>query len=68
MLLHTTLKIYNILGHEVRTLVDEAKEPGWYSVTWDGKDSDENVVPSGVYVYVLRAGHTIQAKKSVLMK
>jgi hypothetical protein len=38
--IHTTLKIYNILGQLVRTLVDEERMSGDYQVNWDGKDED----------------------------
>jgi len=50
---HTTLKIYNTLGQEVVTLVDEAQEPGSYTVTWDASD-----MASGVYFCRLTAGGT----------
>ena len=36
---YTTLKIYNVLGQEVRTLVNEVKDPGFYTVIWDGRNS-----------------------------
>ena len=62
------LKIYNILGQEVRTLLDEQKEAEYYSVTWDGKDSQGNVVPSGVYFYQLQAGNYTRTKKMLLLK
>ena len=68
MPIHTSLKIYNILGQEMRSLVDESMEPGYYVVTWDGGDSDGSAVPSGVYVYVLKAGQYVQRKKCVLIK
>ncbi|MFQ6094435.1 MAG: cohesin domain-containing protein, partial [bacterium] len=42
-----SLRIYNILGQEVRTLVDEPKEPGYYSVVWDGRDERGDEVASG---------------------
>jgi len=45
----TTLKIYNILGQEVRTLVDGKQPPGYYSVRWDGRDNQGKEVSSGVY-------------------
>ncbi|UCE20100.1 MAG: T9SS type A sorting domain-containing protein [Gemmatimonadota bacterium] len=65
---HTTLKIYNILGQEVRTLVDEVREPGYYTVTWDGRDQYGNEVSSGVYFYRLTAAGITATRRMVLMK
>ncbi|MFQ6092411.1 MAG: FlgD immunoglobulin-like domain containing protein [bacterium] len=65
---HITLKIYNILGEEVRTLVDELKDAGYYTVTWDGKDSGGLGVASGVYFYRLTAGDFTSTKRMVLLK
>lgn len=45
------LKIYNVLGEEVRTLVDKRMEIGLLSVSWDGKDEKGRDLPSGVYLY-----------------
>jgi M6 family metalloprotease-like protein len=64
----TTLRIYNILGQEVRTLVDEVKEPGCHKATWDGKDAFGKTVASGIYLYKLTAGDFTAAKRMVLMK
>ncbi|UCE18842.1 MAG: T9SS type A sorting domain-containing protein, partial [Gemmatimonadota bacterium] len=64
----TTLKIYNILGQEVRTLVNEEKEPGYYTLTWDGRNEEGNEVPSGVYFYSMEAGDFQATKRMVLMK
>ncbi len=50
----TTLKIYNILGQVVRTLVDEYQRAGHYKVCWDGKDNFGKEVSSGVYVCILK--------------
>jgi hypothetical protein len=58
-----SLKIYNILGKEVTTLVNQQQRPGLYEVTWDASH-----LPSGVYFYQLRAGKFIQVKKMILMK
>ncbi|MFQ6002928.1 MAG: FlgD immunoglobulin-like domain containing protein, partial [Candidatus Zixiibacteriota bacterium] len=66
--IHTTLRIYNVLGKLVRTLVDEPKEPGTYKVTWDGKDDQGNDVASGIYFYRIKAGDFSTVKKMVLLK
>ena len=68
--IHTTLKVYNTLGQEVRTLVDEVKEPGYYTVTWDGRDSFGQIVPSGIYFYRLSVnnGQWSETRRMVLMK
>ena len=66
--LRTTLKIYNIRGQLVRTLVDEPKGGGGYQVFWDGKSDDGKDVASGIYLYELRIGDFSQTKKMVMMK
>ena len=63
-----SLKIYNILGQEIVTLVDEPKEPGYYAVTWDGRDAVGRDVGSGVYFYRLKAGEITLSRKLVLVK
>jgi len=60
---HTTLKIHNILGQEVATLVNEEKEPGFYTVTWDASE-----MASGVYFYRLQAGDFSETRRMVLMQ
>jgi len=45
----TTLEIYNILGQEVKTLVDEGQPAGYYQVLWDGRDRGGKEVSSGIY-------------------
>jgi hypothetical protein len=56
-------KIFNILGVEVATLVNEIRDPGVYVVQWNAAS-----FPSGVYVFQMRAGDFIQTRKMVLMK
>lgn len=58
-----SLKVYDILGTEVASLVNEVKEPGNYSVTFDATK-----LPSGMYVYILSAGNFIDTKKLILLK
>ena len=57
------LKIYNTLGKEVATLVNEEKQPGNYEITWDASD-----LPSGIYFYQIRSGDYIETKKMLLIK
>jgi hypothetical protein len=66
--LRTTLNIYNILGQEVRTLVDEVQEPGYYTATWDGRDNHGRQAVSGVYFYRLTSGEFTATRRMVLMK
>jgi aminopeptidase N len=58
-----TLKIYNVLGELVYLLLDETKNPGTYSVSFDGTN-----LPSGVYYYKIAAGNYTETKKMVLIK
>ena len=64
----TTMTIFNLLGEKIVTLVDKAQTPGSYTVTWDGKDNAGKRVPSGVYIYRLKAGQFSSSKKMVLVK
>jgi len=57
------LKVYNLLGQEVRTLVNEMKESGTYKVNFDAKQ-----LSNGVYIYKLEVGNFKQARKMILMK
>jgi hypothetical protein len=67
---HTTLKIFNILGHEVRTVVDAIQGPGYYSVSWDGRNASGQEVTSGIYCYTLsvNGGQWSATKTMTLMK
>ncbi|BDQ01495.1 T9SS type A sorting domain-containing protein [Ignavibacterium sp.] len=60
-----TLKVYDMLGNEVATLVNEYKDAGSYQVTFD---SEKYNLPSGVYIYKLQAGNFVSTKKLSLIK
>ncbi|GEM_PF-6996805 len=62
------ISVYDVLGQKVVTLVSKKQKTGNYSVTWDGKDSYNNSVPSGVYFYQLRAGNLSEVRKMLLLK
>jgi len=65
---HVKLVIYNLRGQQVRTLVDEQFAPGRHIVNWDGRDNNGNRMPSGMYVYRMKAGDFIAHKKMMLIK
>ncbi|MCX6158664.1 MAG: FG-GAP-like repeat-containing protein [Ignavibacteriae bacterium] len=58
-----TLKIYDITGREIQTLVSEVKQAGYYSVDFNG-----SVLSSGVYFYKIQSGDFISVKRMVLIK
>jgi hypothetical protein len=57
------IRVFDILGNEIETLVNEEKQTGTYEITWYAES-----LPSGVYFYRIQAGDFIQTKKTVLMK
>ncbi|HQU74074.1 MAG: choice-of-anchor I family protein [Calditrichaeota bacterium] len=63
-----TLKIYNPLGQEVRTLVSGIQETGAHTVRWDSRDNAGNPVSSGVYFYKLQAADNVVIKKMNLLR
>jgi hypothetical protein len=69
---HVTLKVYDLLGREVATLVDEFKQAGKYNSEWRIENlsaaRQNGELPSGIYYYTLQAGNYIQTKKMVLIK
>lgn len=58
-----SLKVYDVIGKEVATLVDDVKSEGNYNVEFDASS-----LPSGIYFYKIRAGHFVETKKMVLLK
>ncbi|RJP62265.1 MAG: T9SS C-terminal target domain-containing protein [Ignavibacteriales bacterium] len=61
--LQVTLKVFDILGKEVATLVNEEQQPGYYTISFDASK-----FASGVYIYQLKAGSLITSKKMILLK
>jgi len=60
---YVLLKVFDVIGREVQTLVNEKLKPGEYEVTFDG-----STLPSGVYFYKLQADDFTETKKSILLK
>ena len=65
---HVDLKVYDVSGALVRTLVNEAKAPGSYSLQWNGRDDQGTPVSSGVYFYKITAGGFTDVRKMTLLK
>jgi hypothetical protein len=66
---HVSLKIYNVAGQLVRTLVDETARAGMvHEVTWRGQNDAGSPVASGVYFYRLTAAEYVKTRKMVLLK
>ncbi len=64
-----SIKIYNVLGQEVRTLVNnKIFDSGSHKVTWNGKDNNGKSVPTGVYYYRLESKDNVMIKKMIYMK
>jgi hypothetical protein len=65
---NVTIDVYNIKGQKVKTLVNDHRANGEYSVIWDGTDDNGNSVSSGVYHYRMRTKNGTDTKKMVLLK
>ncbi|MBK7105998.1 MAG: T9SS type A sorting domain-containing protein [Ignavibacteriae bacterium] len=60
---HVTIKVYDVLGREIATLIDEYKQAGIYKLEFNASQ-----LVSGVYFYKLRAGSFVQTKKMIIMR
>ena len=58
-----TVNVYDILGRKVETLMNETKSPGYYEINFNA-----DKMPSGTYIYEIRAGNFVETKKMVLLK
>ena len=65
---YVAIKIYDLLGREVRTLVNQTQNPGFRSVSWNATNDNGKPVSAGVYLYQIRTGEFVQTKKMVLLK
>ncbi len=63
-----SIKVYNLLGQEVRTLVQEVKDFGRYDVEWDGRSNTGQEVASGLYLYRFEAGTVRKTRKMLFIK
>ena len=65
---NVSLKVYNLAGQEVATLVNSNQPAGENSVIWDARNNSGNLVSSGVYLYRLQIDNNVQSKKLTLLR
>jgi hypothetical protein len=63
-----SIKIYNAVGQEIRTLADEYKTAGYYTVSWNGRDQADNPVVSGIYLCRFHAGNHDHIQRMVVVR
>ena len=60
---NVVIKVFDILGNEIETLVNEEKQTGTYDITWYAEN-----LPSGIYFYQLKADNYVETKKMILLR
>jgi len=65
---HVNITIYDMLGREVKTLINQTQDAGYKSVIWDATNDYGKPVSAGIYLYQIQAGEYISTKKMVLLK
>jgi len=63
-----TLKIYDVLGHQVRTLANKTFQAGFHTMVWDGHDDHGLQSSSGLYLYQIKAGSRVEYEKMMLLR
>ncbi|MGB2990696.1 MAG: FlgD immunoglobulin-like domain containing protein, partial [Candidatus Zixiibacteriota bacterium] len=66
--IRTSLRIYNLRGQLVKTLIEGELSPGRYELTWDGTDETGEKVASGVYLYRLKTPQSQITRRMILLK
>jgi len=67
-LVSTQLTIFNLLGQKIRTLLNRPFTSGTYQRQWDGRDDKGNALPTGIYIYQLKAGAVSKTERMLLIK
>ena len=65
---HVNIIIYDMLGKQVRALMDQTQEAGYRSIIWDATNDYGKPVSAGIYLYQIQVGEYISTKKMVLLK
>jgi flagellar hook assembly protein FlgD len=62
------VKVFNVLGEEVRTLVHQIQNAGKHRIVWDGQDNLGRSVSTGLYFYQLKSNDIVRNRKMVVLK
>jgi len=65
---YVSIEIFNLLGQNVRTLISEQKQAGFYTARWNGRNDGGQIVPSGIYFYRIAADGFSKTKKMIMLK
>lgn len=65
---HVILRIFNVMGRQVKTLIDEEKDAGYHHIIWDGTNQEERPVASGIYFYRLETASFTKVRKLILLR
>ena len=65
---YVELSIFNSSGKLVNELIDGYETSGRKLITWNGNDQNQNVLPSGLYIYTIKTGEFTSTRKMILMK
>ncbi|MBP7309771.1 MAG: T9SS type A sorting domain-containing protein, partial [Candidatus Cloacimonetes bacterium] len=64
----TKLSVYSIKGQKVKDIISGELQKGFHKAVWDGKDSTNRSVSSGIYIFRLESGGKVSVRKAMLMK
>jgi flagellar hook assembly protein FlgD len=62
------MTVYDLMGREVTTLVNQVQKAGYHTIRWNGTDQSGQVVSAGLYIYRITAGDYSVARKMILLK
>jgi len=65
---HINVTVFDVTGRMVKILMDDVKNPGSHIVSWNGLDVNKQILPSGVYLYSIKAGQFHDVKKMIFVK
>ena len=63
-----SIKIYDVMGRNIKTLLNEEKMGGYHTIRWDATNNFGEAVPAGIYFYTIDAGSFTNTKKMIFLK